>query len=67
VAFIEFSDPVRAEALMTYGNSTQPHSSHRGDQLDLFSQKKFRPVWRDKAVIEANLEKKEVIRYSLSK
>ena len=52
---------------MTYGNSSQAHSSHRGDQLELFSQKKFRPIWRDKAETEANLEKKEVIRYHLGK
>ena len=67
VALVEFSDPVRAEVLLTYGNATQAHSSHRSDQLDLFAQKKFRPVWRNRSEIEANLEKKEVIQYNSRK
>jgi acyl-homoserine-lactone acylase len=60
VAIVEFSDPVRANVLLSYGNSTQPNSPHRGDQLELFSQKKLRPVWRTREQIEQNLELKEV-------
>ncbi len=61
VALVEFSDPVRARVLLGYGNATQPHSPHRGDQLDLFSRKELRPAWRTRAEIEAHLEKKEVL------
>ena len=58
VAVIELSDPPRAEALLTYGNSSQPGSPHNGDQLELFAQKKLRPVWRERAEIEDHLEER---------
>jgi len=56
VAAIEFSNPVRAQALIAYGNSSQPGSPHRTDQLPLYARKELRPVWRTRAEIEANLE-----------
>ena len=59
VAAIEFSTPVRAQALLSYGNATQSHSSHVGDQLNLLGQKKLRTVWRTRKEIEKNLEYKE--------
>jgi len=61
-AVIEFSDPVRARALLTYGNASQPGSAHHTDQLELYSKKKYRPVWRTKREIEANLEQREIVR-----
>jgi acyl-homoserine-lactone acylase len=60
VAAIEFSNPVRAMALTSYGNATQPGSPHIGDQLNLFAKKKLRPVWRDRSDILANLEARKV-------
>jgi acyl-homoserine-lactone acylase len=62
VAAVEFSNPVRARVLLTYGNATQPGSPHVGDQMELFSKKQLRPAWRKRAEIEANLESREVIR-----
>lgn len=59
VAVVEFSNPVKARVLLSYGNSTQLHSAHRGDQLELFVKKKLRPVWRTREEIEKHLEKKE--------
>ena len=59
VAAIEFSKPVKAMALMSYGNSSQPDSRHSVDQLELFAEKKLRPVWRTKKDIEANLESRQ--------
>lgn len=61
-AVIEFGIPVHAQALLTYGNASQPGSLHRTDQLELYSRKKYRPVWRTKMAIEANLERREIIR-----
>jgi acyl-homoserine-lactone acylase len=61
VAAIEFSDPVRAKALLSYGNATQPGSPHVGDQLELYARKELRPVWRTRAEIEANLEFREAV------
>ncbi len=61
VAIIEFGDRPKAKALLTYGNATQKGNPHIGDQLDLFAQKKLRPVWYERAEVEANVEKQEVI------
>jgi acyl-homoserine-lactone acylase len=58
-AVVEFSNPIRAMALISYGNATQPGSPHKGDQLELFAKKQMRPVWRTRKEIEANLESKE--------
>ena len=61
VALVEFSQPIRAKALLSYGNASQSGSPHRGDQLALLSRKQLRPVWRDRREIEANLESREVL------
>ncbi len=58
-AAIEFGDPLRARALLAYGNATQPGSVHRGDQLELFARKEMRDVWRSREEIEKNLEERE--------
>jgi acyl-homoserine-lactone acylase len=59
VSVVEFSDPIKAKTLLSYGNASQEGSIHKGDQLELFSKKELRPVWRTKEEIEANLEKKK--------
>jgi acyl-homoserine-lactone acylase len=56
VAAVEFSNPIRAMVLMTYGNASQPDSIHNGDQLRLAARNQLRPAWRTRAEIEANLE-----------
>ncbi|WP_445634014.1 acylase [Nostoc sp. DSM 114161] len=60
IAAVEFSNPVRAMALTSYGNATQPGSPHIGDQLNMFAKKKLRPVWRDRSDILAHLEGRKV-------
>jgi acyl-homoserine-lactone acylase len=59
VAAVEFSDPLQAQVLMTYGNASQPGSPHIGDQLPLSAKGEMRPAWRTRAEIEANLEAQE--------
>ncbi|BAY23343.1 peptidase S45, penicillin amidase [Calothrix sp. NIES-2100] len=59
VAAIEFSQPVKAMALMSYGNATQPGSPHITDQLQLFTRKQLRPIWRTRREIFANLEERK--------
>ena len=66
VAAVEFSNPVKARVLLSYGNSSQPDSPHRGDQLELLSKKKLRPAWRTKVEIEKHLEKKEELFFKTS-
>lgn len=61
IAAVEFGDPVTARVLLTYGNATQPHSPHRGDQLPLYLKQELRPVWRDRETIESHLELRQEI------
>ena len=62
VAVIEFGDKPKAKALLTYGNATQKGNPHIGDQLDLFAKKELRDVWYERADVEANVEKRELIK-----
>ena len=59
VCLVEFSNPIRAQVLTSYGNSSQSGSPHAEDQLPLVSAKKMRPVWRTKKEILANLESRD--------
>ncbi|BAY94705.1 MULTISPECIES: acylase [unclassified Tolypothrix] len=59
VAAIEFSQPIKAMALLSYGNATQPGSPHITDQLPLFARKQLRPIWRTRPEILANLEERK--------
>ncbi|MBW4646702.1 MAG: acylase [Goleter apudmare HA4340-LM2] len=60
VAAVEFSQPVKAMALTSYGNATQPHSSHVGDQLHLLTRKQLRQVWRSRQDILSHLAEHKV-------
>jgi acyl-homoserine-lactone acylase len=57
---IEFASPVRAMSLVAYGNASRTGSPHGTDQLRLFAEKQFKPVWRTRAEVEAHLERREV-------
>jgi acyl-homoserine-lactone acylase len=59
VCAIEFARQQRAECLLGYGNASQAGSPHLEDQLPMMVEKKLHPVWREKAQVEANLEKRE--------
>ena len=58
-AVIEFSTPVHAEGLLSYGNWSKKGSPHVEDQMRLLSRKEMRPIWRDRKDVEANLESKK--------
>jgi acyl-homoserine-lactone acylase len=58
VAAIEFGSPVRARALIAYGNASQPGSPHRTDQIGYFARGELRPVWRTRPEVEANLARR---------
>jgi acyl-homoserine-lactone acylase len=55
-AVVEFSRPLKARVLTSYGNATQPGSPHKGDQLELFARKEMRTPWLTREEVEANLE-----------
>jgi acyl-homoserine-lactone acylase len=59
VAAIEFSQPVKAMALISYGNATQPGSPHIGDQLEMLTRKQLRSVWHQRSDILAHLEERK--------
>ena len=59
VNLIQFTTPMKAIATMSYGNSSQPGTAHRSDQLNLLSEKRFRSLWLTRADVERNLEKRE--------
>jgi acyl-homoserine-lactone acylase len=44
IAGVEFGDSIRARVLLVYGNSSQPGSPHRTDQIGLFARMEMRPV-----------------------
>jgi len=57
---VEFSQPLKIKALVSYGDCSQPGCKHHTDQLSLFQQKQWRDVWRTRPDVEAHLERKEV-------
>lgn len=58
VSMIEFSTPLKAKGLMSYGNSTQPGSKHRSDQLEYLSRKELRTLWRTREELAGRIEEK---------
>ncbi len=61
VAVVEFSDPIRANVLLTYGNATQPGNPHVGDQLELFAEQTFRQALLTREAIEADVSMVETL------
>jgi len=59
IALTEFTeDGPRAKAVLPYGNASQPGSPHRGDQLQLYAEKKLRPVWLSRDSVRAHLDRR---------
>jgi acyl-homoserine-lactone acylase len=56
VSLVEFSTPIKAVGLMSYGNASQPGSPHRADQLQHLSDKTMRALWTTRAEVERHLE-----------
>jgi len=58
-AVVEFSTPIHAEGLLSYGNWSKKGSPHVEDQIKLMSRKEMRPIWKDRKDIEQHLEGKK--------
>jgi acyl-homoserine-lactone acylase len=56
---LEFTSPIHAKALVSYGDCSQPGCAHHTDQLPLFAKKQWRDVWRTLPEIQANLDHKD--------
>ncbi len=63
IALVEFSQPVRAQVLTTYGNATQNNTFEIGDQLHLAAKQQLRPAWRTLEEIKTNLALRENLAY----
>lgn len=62
VAAVEFSNPVRAKVLTSYGNATQQSNAvSASDQLSFVAQQQLRPAWRSRTEIESHLSAQESI------
>lgn len=54
IGMVEFTTPVKAYGLMSYGNSRQPGTKHYSDQIEMLSNHQLRELWLQRAQIEAN-------------
>jgi acyl-homoserine-lactone acylase len=61
IAAVEFSNPVKAKVLTTYGNSSDPASPHFGDQLTLARDKQLRAAWLTRQDIESHLVERTIL------
>lgn len=61
IAAVRFSSPVQARVLLTYGNATQPGSSHDGDQVRLYAHNQLRTAWLTRAKVQAHLALRETV------
>ncbi len=58
IAAVEFSEPLRAQVLTSYGNATQGHLPHRGNQLEFLANKQLRNALIYREDVEENSVKK---------
>ena len=56
ISMVEFSKPLKAMGIITYGESSQPGSKHSGDELQLLSKEQLRPIWRTRSEVEQHME-----------
>jgi acyl-homoserine-lactone acylase len=56
VSMVEFSTPIKAKGLMSYGNASQPGSPHVSDQLEHLAKGEFRTLWTTREQVEQHVE-----------
>ena len=61
ISMVEFSDPIKAYGLMTYGNSRQPGTAHYDDQVAMLADGEFRELWLLREQVEANMSYREAL------
>lgn len=59
VAAVEWSVPVHAMTLVTYGNASRAGSPHRSDQTVLFAHGRMKPAWLTRGEVLRHLELRE--------
>jgi acyl-homoserine-lactone acylase len=58
ISMVEFTTPLKAEGVMAYGNSTQPGTKHRSDQVALLGERKLRTLWTTRPEVLQHVEEK---------
>ena len=58
VSMVEFSKPIKAMGVMSYGDSSQPGSKHNNDQLKFVAARKLRTLWVKRPDVEKHVEEK---------
>ncbi len=62
MAVVQFGTKgVSGKMLLVYGNASQPHSPHNGDQLVPYSQNQMIPAWRSVKTIKKHLSSEESV------
>jgi acyl-homoserine-lactone acylase len=57
VLAVEFTKPLRAFSVVSYGQTTNPGSKHCCDQIEYFAGHRLRPVWFTEEEIEKHTER----------
>ena len=55
---MEFSTPIKAMGVMSYGESSQPGSKHNSDQLHFVAERKLRTLWVKRPDVEKHVEER---------
>ena len=58
VSLVEFSKPIKAMGVMSYGDSSQPGSKHNNDQLKYVASRTLRTLWVKRADVVKHVEEK---------
>lgn len=61
VAAVEFGEKVRAKGILGPGNTTEPRTSHYGNQLPLHAAGDFRDILFYRADVEAGTKRREIV------
>jgi acyl-homoserine-lactone acylase len=57
VLLVHFTQPIEAQSVLAYGQTTDRASAHSRDQIRFFAGRQLRPVWFSEADIRAHLER----------
>ncbi len=57
VSVVEFGERIRARSILFFGESTDPDSPHFDDQVELYSQGRFKTAWFYREDVERNAER----------
>ena len=57
VMLVHFTNPVQAQSVLAYGETSRRGAPHGRDQIGIFARRALRPVWFTEAEIKAHLDR----------